>query len=79
MKTTYDKVADATYIYFNDGKIVETKPISQTIYIDYDKDQKIVGIEILEFSSTISEKDLIKLKKKELEIPFTVIDKVHKF
>ena len=70
MRTTYDKTADAAYIYLNEKEIEETKEISDSIYVDYDRDQNIVGIEILDFSSTVSQKELKNLFK--IGIPFTV-------
>ena len=51
MKITYDKVAGAMYIYFKKGKIVKTLPINQYINIDLDKNEKIVGVELLNASS----------------------------
>ena len=56
MKITYDKEADAAYIYF---KEVSTEEVSQTISlndsvnIDLDKDGKTLGIEILDATKNL--------------------------
>ncbi len=48
MKITYDSDADAMYIYLDEeGKVNKTKEISKDILVDYDKDGKIIGIELL--------------------------------
>ena len=47
IKTEYDPSVDAGYIYLSHNKISNTQEISKGIIIDYDSDNKIVGIEIL--------------------------------
>jgi uncharacterized protein YuzE len=51
MKINYDKIADAAYLTFNEGKIEKTIQTEDRIIIDLDKNENIVGIEILDFSS----------------------------
>jgi len=46
MKATTSK--HASYIYVKDNKkVLKTKELSDDIYLDYDKDGELVGIEIL--------------------------------
>jgi uncharacterized protein YuzE len=47
MHTTYSMSCGATYIKFNDKRIAYTEEMSNTINIDYDKNDEMVGIEIL--------------------------------
>ena len=47
MKITYDSKADAMYIKLKDAKIFKTKEIDSNTIIDYDKDNDVIGIEIL--------------------------------
>lgn len=47
MKITYDKVADAQYVYLRKGKISYTKKEKDWLLFDYDKNGNILGIEIL--------------------------------
>ena len=49
MKITYDKEADALYIRLTDNKIISTEEIAESINVDLDDENKIVGIEVLYF------------------------------
>ena len=46
MKVEYDKDADILYIKLNDMKIVDTRMLSDDVFVDVDKDENFVGIEI---------------------------------
>ena len=53
MRATFDKDADAVYIYFKEispGEIKNTISLNDSVNIDIDKDGKILGIEILNIS-----------------------------
>lgn len=47
MRITYDKKADATYIYFSEAPVAYTKELGLERYMDYDKEGKPRGIEFL--------------------------------
>ena len=47
MNSYYNDAVDARYIKFTDNKIVKTEPISKNIYVDLDKNDKPVGVEVL--------------------------------
>ena len=49
MKITYDKEVDALYIKLTDKKIISTEEIDESINVDLDDENKIVGIEVLYF------------------------------
>ena len=57
MKATYDKEADAAYIYLKEnigkGEIKSTISMNENIILDFDKDKKLIGIEILSASKII--------------------------
>jgi uncharacterized protein YuzE len=57
MKITYDRRVDAMYIDFKTGPIeAMTKEIvKQTIFFDYDEDDRLAGIEILGASKILSD------------------------
>lgn len=65
MKATYDKDADAAYIYVKDtvakGEIKNTISLNENIILDFDKQQKLVGIEILSASKVIPKKSVSNL------------------
>ncbi len=51
MKITYDKKTDAMYIKLNDKATYHnTRKITEDVLIDYAKDGKVVGVEVLEAS-----------------------------
>ena len=47
MKITYDPDADAMYIRFKDGPSDHTKEMDENTIIDFDKDGKVIGVELL--------------------------------
>ena len=58
MKITYDKEADALYLYFQEGAFSRTKEVSEGIILDMGKKNKILGIEILDASKRIKTKNM---------------------
>ena len=46
MKVEYDRKADIIYIKLRDSKIVDTRMIGDDVYVDVDKADNFVGIEI---------------------------------
>lgn len=44
---TYDPVANATYTYLREGKIVKTVQISEKEFHDFDEEGNLLGIERL--------------------------------
>ena len=53
MNSYYNDDADAGYVKFTDNIIVKTEPISKNIYVDLDKNDKPVGVEILDMKNNI--------------------------
>ena len=54
MKITYDSEADALYIYFREGKVARTREAAGGIQVDEDAGGRVVGIEILDYSTRVS-------------------------
>ena len=46
MKVEYDRDADILYIKLKDSKIVDTRMLGEDVYVDVDRDENFVGIEI---------------------------------
>jgi len=62
MKTTYDKQADALYIYFTSGKsVTKTEEVKEDIMVDYDDDGSLIGLEILDASKKLSKQTLTSI------------------
>ncbi len=55
----YDRVVDALYIRLKNDEIVESDEVAPGIIVDYNKDNEIIGIEILQASKRRI--DLLKL------------------
>ena len=63
MKIEYDKEVDAAYIYIDspikDGDIKKTIELNENIILDFNEENKLVGIEILEASKVLN-KEVLK-------------------
>ena len=44
----YDRDADAAYIRFSPDTVVESEEVADGVVLDYDRDGRIVGMEVLE-------------------------------
>lgn len=55
MKVTYDPEVDVLCILFNNELIEESETIKSGVIFDYDKDDNIVGVEILNASRRIED------------------------
>ena len=51
MNSYYNDNIDVGYVKFTDNKIVKTEPISKNIYVDLDKNDKPVGVEVLDMKN----------------------------
>ena len=90
MNSYYNDNVDTGYVKFTDNEIVKTEPISENIYVDLDKNNKPVGIEVLGMKNTVSqnvvgrqiEKSLSDIKShkfKEFAIDEYIIELKNKF
>ena len=61
MKFEYDKEVDAGYIYLDDSVdgVDKTIELNDDIIVDFDKNGKLLGIEILNASKVLSRKSLV--------------------
>ena len=66
MKITYDKEADAAYIYLKgrigNGEVKSTISMNDNIILDFDADKKLIGIEILSASKVVPKGVVSSLK-----------------
>ena len=58
MKISYDKMADALYIYLRKGKVAKTIKATSRLLIDVDKRGNVLGIEMLDVSRQIPKKEI---------------------
>jgi uncharacterized protein YuzE len=50
MKLRVDKDADALYLRLNEADIIESEEIKPDVILDYDSEDNVVGVEILNLS-----------------------------
>jgi uncharacterized protein YuzE len=90
MNSYYNDDVDAGYVKFTDNKIVKTEPISKNMYVDLDKNDKPVGVEVLGMKNNVrnnvvgrqienSLSDLESDKFKEFAIDEYIIELKNKF
>jgi len=60
MRITYDHKVDALYIMFKEGSPVTTKHIAEGIAADYDAEDRLAGIEILDALKRLGDKTAFK-------------------
>ncbi|MFH1586612.1 MAG: DUF2283 domain-containing protein [Candidatus Diapherotrites archaeon] len=61
MKFTYDKEADAAYVAFEEVRpkgVKHTIALNEDVIVDFDNNNKIIGIEILSASKNLNKKGL---------------------
>lgn len=50
MKIEYDQQADAMYIRFRAGKVIESEEVRPGVVLDFDDQGQVLGIEMLDVS-----------------------------
>jgi uncharacterized protein YuzE len=63
MEISYDKEADAMYIEFRKGEFAKNRKIDDFTIIDLDKEENILGIELLDASKRIPPESLSQCKE----------------
>lgn len=71
MRVIFDPESDTLSLIFREDKIAESDEIREGIIIDYNKDGKIVSMEILDASEQISEPQGILYETKGKEKALT--------
>ena len=90
MNSYYNDDVDAGYVKFTDNKIVKTEPISKNLYVDLDKNNKPVGVEVIGMKNNVrhnvkdkqtknSLSNLESDKFKEFVIDETIIELMNNF
>jgi len=62
MKLKVDQKADALYLRLNDARIVEARETSPGVVLDFDENNQVVGVEILNLSKRVSTVNLRELR-----------------
>ncbi len=66
MKITYDKEADAAYIYLSDSLFSKNRIVNENTIIDLDKDGNVIGIELLYVSKNFPKNFLSNVQVEDI-------------
>jgi len=58
MKLKIDKENDALYLRLDEAEIVDSEEVQPGVILDFDKENRVVGIEILNLSSRVAKQQL---------------------
>ncbi len=58
MKITVDKESDTLYFRLDETKIVESEEVRPGVILDFDEDDRVVGVECLNISSRATAEEL---------------------
>ena len=72
MRFHYDKKEDALYIRFNESPYQKSEEIQEGIIFDYDRNEKIIGIEILDASHKFPVQFRSLFRKRKLPLTLSV-------
>jgi uncharacterized protein YuzE len=61
MKVQFDQAADALYIRLDDAQIIDSAEVGPGVVLDYDADNRVVGIEILNAQQRLPSAQLTKM------------------
>ncbi|PIV87826.1 MAG: hypothetical protein COW48_09285 [Hydrogenophilales bacterium CG17_big_fil_post_rev_8_21_14_2_50_63_12] len=62
MKLKVDEQADALYLRLDDSEIVESEEVSPGVVLDFNADNQVVGIEILNLSQRSNKMNMRELQ-----------------
>ena len=58
MKVHFDRESDALYIRLDDSKIVESEEVKPGVVLDFNEQNQVVGVEILDAGKRVPESSL---------------------
>lgn len=62
MRIKVDKTSDTLYFRLDENKVVESEEVQPGVVLDYDKDNRVVGVEFLGVSLRASPEELSSLQ-----------------
>lgn len=68
MKIEYSKQADALYVYFKEEFVARSKEIEDGIVIDFDEQDQLIGIEVLDVSQRFTLSDIVNVSIENLPV-----------
>ena len=68
MRIEYDREANALYIQMQEKDVAKTREIEPGLLIDFDQDNNLVGIEILDVTERFVLSDIVNLHIENLPV-----------
>ncbi|MFZ4525711.1 MAG: DUF2283 domain-containing protein [Chlorobium sp.] len=62
MKITVDKESDTLYFRLGETKIVESEEVRIGVILDFDEDDRVVGVEFLNISTRATEEEFTTME-----------------
>ncbi|MCK4312179.1 MAG: DUF2283 domain-containing protein [Candidatus Cloacimonetes bacterium] len=62
MRVKIDKETDTLYFRLDENKIVDSEEIRPGVILDFDNEEKVVGVEFLNISKRVSKEELSTMK-----------------
>jgi uncharacterized protein YuzE len=66
MKIEYDKQVDALYIRIQEKDVARTQEISEGVNVDFDAEERLIGLEVLGAAEHYSLADIFNLSTENL-------------
>ena len=68
MKIEFDRQADALYIYIKEKPVAKTKEVEEGILIDFDEDNLLIGLEVLDVTKRFALSDIVNFQVENLPV-----------
>jgi uncharacterized protein YuzE len=68
MRIEYDREADALYIQMQEKYVAKTKEVEEGVLIDFDGENKLIGIEMLDVTRRFDLSDIVNLHVENLPV-----------
>lgn len=62
MRIKVDKESDALYFRLDESRIIESEEVRPGVILDYDENERVVGVEFLGISARASDVDLSSIQ-----------------
>ena len=62
MRIKVDKESDTLYFRFDENRIVESEEVKPGVILDFDEEDKVVGVEFLGISERASQEELANMQ-----------------
>lgn len=62
MRIKVDKESDTLYFRFDENRIVESEEVKPGVILDFDEEDKVVGVEFLGISARASQEELANMQ-----------------